>query len=170
MTKEEHYAKLITEILKLDKSDIADDNDFDAESQKHILERDKYYSDLLKHFVEITEERNKAKEKNKWIYFWIIMILLIALNVLVIAVVAVLLVKCNAEQLVKSIPVFITGIAGFVSSIIAIPLSITKYLFSTKEDRYITEIISHTQEHDLSGRKILKAIEEAAKSEEKKAS
>lgn len=170
MTKEQQYGRLIKEILDLDKSDIDDDNEFDTESRKHILERDEYYSDLLKHFVTITKERNKAKEKNKWIYFWVIMTSLVALDLMIISVVIVLLIKCNAEQLIDSIPVFVTAIAGFVSSIIAIPLAITKYLFSTKEDKYITEIISHTQEHDLSGRRILKTITEAAKAEEKAAS
>lgn len=36
--------------------------------------------------------------------------------------------------------------------IIAIPIAITKYLFSTKEDENITNIILHTQRHDSSGR------------------
>ena len=42
---------------------------------------------------------------------------------------------------------------GFVSAIITIPTTITKYLFSTSEDENITQIILHTQEHDVSGRK-----------------
>ena len=42
---------------------------------------------------------------------------------------------------------------GFVSAIITIPTTITKYLFSTTEDENITEIILHTQEHDVNGRK-----------------
>lgn len=52
----------------------------------------------------------------------------------------------------NAIPLLITAIVGFVSAIISIPLTITKYLFSTKEDEYITNIILHTQEHDTSGR------------------
>jgi hypothetical protein len=39
-----------------------------------------------------------------------------------------------------------------VSVIIAIPISITKYLFSAKEDKNTTDIILHTQEHDTTGR------------------
>lgn len=88
--------------------------------------------------------------------------LLVLLNVIIVVTITMLLIKCNSSELVSEIPVFITAIAGFASSIIAIPLSITKYLFSTKEDEYITEIISHTQEHDLSSRRILKAITEVA--------
>lgn len=84
--------------------------------------------------------------------------LLITLNITIVAIVIVLLIKCNSSELIDSIPVLITAITGFASSIIAIPLSITKYLFSTQEDEYITKIISHTQEHDSSGRKILKDI------------
>ena len=56
------------------------------------------------------------------------------------------------EQLIEAIPLFITSIVGLVSVIIAIPIAITKYLFSTKEDENITKIILHTQEHDTTGR------------------
>lgn len=41
---------------------------------------------------------------------------------------------------------------GFVSAIITIPVTITKYLFSTEEDKNITQIILHTQDHDTTGR------------------
>lgn len=152
----------MSNIAKQDIDDINDDNEFDTESKKQIIERDKHYSELLKHFVEITKARNISKEKYKWIYFKVIMGLLVLLNVIIVVTITMLLIKCNSSELVSEIPVFITAIAGFASSIIAIPLSITKYLFSTKEDEYITEIISHTQEHDLSSRRILKAITEVA--------
>lgn len=157
MTKEE-YLKIVSSFIDVAKSNIDDDNEFNTESQKQILERDKQYSELLKHFVEITKTRNDAKEKNKWIYFKIIMGILILLNTSVFVTIIVILVKCNATQIISAVPVLVTAITGFASSIIAIPLTITKYLFSTKEDQYITDIISHTQEHDLSSRRILKAI------------
>lgn len=158
MTKED-FRKIVTGLSDIvEEYDIQDDNDFDSETQKQIIRRDEQYSDLLEHFVSITKERNYSKEKNKWIFFKIIMGLLITLNITIVAIVIVLLIKCNSSELIDSIPVLITAITGFASSIIAIPLSITKYLFSTQEDEYITKIISHTQEHDSSGRKILKDI------------
>lgn len=153
------FMRIVSELSDIvEEEDIQDDGDFDKEAQKQIIRRDEQYSDLLEHFVYITKERNYSKEKNKWIFFKIIMGLLIVLNITIVVTITVLLVRCNSNELVKSIPVFITAIAGFASSIIAIPLSITKYLFSTQEDEYITKIISHTQEHDSSGRKILKDI------------
>lgn len=158
MTKED-FRKIVTGLSDIvEEYDIQDDNDFDSETQKQIIRRDEQYSDLLEHFVSITKDRNYSKEKNKWIFFKIIMGLLITLNITIVAIVIVLLIKCNSSELIDSIPVLITAITGFASSIIAIPLSITKYLFSTQEDEYITKIISHTQEHDSSGRKILKDI------------
>lgn len=151
------YIKIMAEIAEIAKTDVDEDDDFDDKSKQEITKRDEQYSALLKHFVNITQKRNDAKEEKKWVFFWIIMVLLMALGVLAIATVVVLLVKCTGEQLVNVIPAIITAIVGFSASIIAIPLAITKYLFSTKEDKYITEIISHTQEHDLAGRRIIKA-------------
>lgn len=60
--------------------------------------------------------------------------------------------KADIQQLIDAIPLFITSIIGLVFAVIAIPIAITKYLFSTKEDKNITDIILHTQEHDTSGR------------------
>ena len=35
------------------------------------------------------------------------------------------------------------------------PLIITKYLFNSDEEKYIADIISHTQEHDMSSKELL---------------
>ena len=168
MTKDE-FERIVSGLSDIMKLNIEEDDQFSAESQKQIIERDKQYSELLAHFVEVTKRRNDSKERYKWIYFKIIMGLLILLNVSIFTTITVILIKCSNQQIIEAIPILITSIAGFASSIIAIPLSITKYLFSTKEDRYITDIISHTQEHDLSSRKILKAIEKVADQESKSA-
>lgn len=162
------YIRIMSEIAKMAKTDIDDDDDFDDKSKKEITKRDEQYSNLLMHFVNITQRRNDAKERNKWFFFWIIMGLLMALGLLAIVTVVVLLIKCTGDELVNAIPAIITAIVGFSASIIAIPLAITKYLFSTKEDKYITEIISHTQEHDLAGRRIIKALRDVNDSTEQK--
>ena len=62
----------------------------------------------------------------------------------------------NTNELVKSIPVLITAIVSFISTIIIIPATITKFLFNTKEDENITSVIVHTQEHDTTGITLLK--------------
>lgn len=162
------YIRIMSEIAKIAKTDVDDEDDFDDKSKQEITKRDGRYTDLLEHFVQITRKRNYAKEKKKWTFFWIIMVLLMALGILAIATVVVLLIKCTGEQLVNVVPAIITAIVGFSASIIAIPLAITKYLFSTKEDKYITEIISHTQEHDLAGRRIIKALRDVNDSTEQK--
>ena len=75
---------------------------------------------------------------------------------------------CHLEEsirLVRLLPAFITAIAGYISAVIAVPLVITKYLFNSEEEKYIAEIVKHTQEHDLAGRKILKDTTFADKKE-----
>lgn len=49
----------------------------------------------------------------------------------------------------------ISCLISFSSVLIAIPLIITKYLFNNKEDKRISGIILHTQEHDINGKKIM---------------
>ena len=155
------YTKIFEELITLRKHDVDDEKDFDEETQKQIIVRDEKYSQLLDHFVDITKRRNDSKERNKWFFFWILMAMLVLFGGVSSLTVIIVLLKADTEQIVRSVPALVTAIAGFASTVIAIPLTITKYLFSTDEDKYITTIISHTQEHDLSSRKILKAIEQA---------
>ena len=155
------YTKIFEELINLRKNDVEDEKDFDEETQKQIIVRDEKYSQLLDHFVDITKRRNDSKERNKWFFFWILMAMLVLFGGVSSLTVIIVLLKADTEQIVRSVPALVTAIAGFASTVIAIPLTITKYLFSTDEDKYITTIISHTQEHDVSSRKILKAIEQA---------
>lgn len=160
------YLNIIKDLLNFQKSDIESEKDFDKETQKQIIKRDEKYSQLLEHFVDITMRRNESKEKHKWQFFMIIMCMLGIFSIISSLVIVIILFKCNQQEIIKCIPALITAITGFATTIIAIPLTVTKYLFSTHEDKYITEIISHTQEHDLSSRKILKAIEQAIETHE----
>lgn len=129
-----------------------DDKLFREKTTSEISERDKEYTYLLQHFVKITKIRNYLKEIFKWIFYLIIMISLFFFFIMLYKLFNSFIKKANIEQLINSIPLFITSIVSFISVIIAIPIAITKYLFSTKEDENITNIILHTQRHDSSGR------------------
>lgn len=158
MTKDD-FNKIVSELSNIvEEKDVHSDNEFNSKTQEQIIKRDEEYTKLLEHFVSITVNRNNAKEKYKWIFFKIIMALLVILDISTAGIVMSILYKCDTNELISAFPVLITAITGFTSSIIAIPLSITKYLFSTNEDEYITAIISHTQEHDSSGRMLFKSL------------
>lgn len=129
-----------------------DDKIFRESTTKQITERDAQYTDLLSHFVKITKVRNKLKEFFKWSFYLVTMGSIIALTIIIYLLFKKYTSSANIQQLIDSMPLLITSMVGFVSAIIAIPVTITKYLFSTKEDENITQIILHTQEHDVNGR------------------
>lgn len=54
----------------------------------------------------------------------------------------------------------VSSLISFSSVIIAVPLIITKYLFSSKEDKRIAKIILHTQEHDLNGKRLIQNLKD----------
>ena len=41
-----------------------------------------------------------------------------------------------------------TSIVAFISTVIVVPITITRFLFNTREDDNITKLIAHTQDHD----------------------
>lgn len=129
-----------------------DDKTFRDNVAEEITNRDKYYTELLTHFVKITKVRNCLKEIFKWSFYVMVIVAMITLIIVINSIFHVFIKEANVKQLMEAIPLFITAIVGFVSVIIAIPIAITKYLFSTKEDENITSIILHTQDHDTNGR------------------
>lgn len=151
--KEEDIAKQILRILYSEKEDnTQDDKTFRQKTKDEISVRDEKYSDLLKHFVSITKWRNILKEIFKWLFYATIITAVVFLTIIEYKLFKRCFTAMNNKELIKFIPLLLTGIVSFVSTIIAIPLTITKYLFSTKEDENITQIILHTQIHDTSGR------------------
>ena len=93
------------------------------------------------------------KEFFKWSFYLTLIFALIALVKITYSLFNKYTSSATIEQISESLPLLITSMVGFVSAIITIPTTITKYLFSTTEDENITEIILHTQEHDVNGRK-----------------
>lgn len=78
-------------------------------------------------------------------------------SIIILVIIVYLLLKkytssANIQQHIDSMFLLITSMVDFISTIIAILVTITKYLFSTNEDENITPIILHTQEHDVNGR------------------
>lgn len=135
------------------REDIDYDANFDNISKKNISDRDDAYTKLLEHFVNVTKCRNIIKEIHKWIYFWIIMILTLIFGISICS----MLIKFDLSNTssVNNLIAFIASVVSFASVIISIPLIITKYLFSSKEDKRIAAIILHTQRHDLDNKRIL---------------
>ena len=146
------YQNLIKLLDHPEEDNTQDDKIFRKNTKKQITNRDEKYSELLTHFVQITKIRNILKEIFKWSFYLAIIVAIVSLVIIVYRLFNKYLKAASIEQILESAPLLITAMVGFVSTIITIPVTITKYLFSTEEDKNITEIILHTQEHDTSGR------------------
>lgn len=134
---------------------------------EQIEQRDGAYTELLQHFVKVTRIRNYLKEFFKWTFYLTIVCSIIALISVFCSLFSFFIKSATVEQMIEALPLFVTALVSFVSVIIAIPLAITKYLFSTNEDKNITDIILHTQEHDTSGRQWFLDFKNTAKNKEK---
>ncbi|MBQ7919328.1 MAG: hypothetical protein IJ324_05250 [Lachnospiraceae bacterium] len=146
------YQMLFDILNDKEEDNTEDDKTFRKNTKEQITDRDKKYTELLSHFVWITKIRNVLKEIFKWSFYLVVIGSILVLIVVVYKLFNRYISSANMEQLLESTPLLITAMVGFVSTIITIPVTITKYLFSTEEDKNITEIILHTQEHDTSGR------------------
>lgn len=131
---------------------VEDDNDFRSDTTGEITKRDKEYTELLSFFVGITKVRSVLKEFFKWLFYAVVVASIIVVIVLTVLLFNKYIKNASFSELIDALPLLITAMVGLISTIITIPVVITKYLFDTAEDKNITSIILHTQEHDTSGR------------------
>lgn len=146
------YKTIFDLFTKNAKDTTEDDHTFRKKTTEEISKRDAEYSKLLQHFVKMTKLRNGLREFFKWLFYLLVISSTAVLTIIVYKLFDRIMSSADTEQILESLPLLITAMVGFVSTIIAIPVTITKYLFNTDEDKNITQIILHTQEHDTSGR------------------
>jgi len=132
--------------------DSEDNKHFRKGAREHITERDKQFTALVQHFVKITRIRNIIKEIVKWVFLVVVLVFFVAVIIKIFNILDIILFNVEIESIIEYVPAIITAVVGLVSTIIGVPMVIAQYLFSTKEDENITAIISHTQDHDTSGR------------------
>lgn len=123
---------------------------------QQIKERDKQYTELLAAYVSISRIRNNVKEWHKWIFFWLVIVACVVFLVVAIRTIGLIMESQDPDFIVSAIPIVVAAFASLLTAVIGIPLAITNFLFNTKEDDNITEIIKHTQEHDAVGRDLFK--------------
>lgn len=123
-----------------------------AKVRAQIIHRDQDYSDLLHSYVNTSRVRNVLKEIHKWVLFWGMVYACVMGYHLIDRIISPILDSKDVAVIVDAMPVLIASLVAFISAVIAIPLAVVNFLFNTKEDDNITEIIKHTQEHDAKGR------------------
>lgn len=132
------------------------DTDTGKSLEKEIVKRDKRYSELLDNYITVTKRRNCLKEWHKWIFFWLVVIACGFVMVLVYKTITKIIKSEDYSVIIQSIPVIITAFVSCITSVIAIPLTITRFLFNTNEDDNIAKIIQHMKDHDMAGITLLK--------------
>ena len=147
----EEIAKLIGDIIYTES-----DGDPGKKIQNQIVARDKKYTELLNAYTTITKFRFFLKEVHKWVFFWLVIVASIVCLKLSYRLVNEILAKNDVSLIIDAVPVILAALTAFVSTVIAVPLTITQFLFNTKEDDNITTLIQHTQDHDVSGIDMLK--------------
>ena len=137
------------------------EDEFKAENQEQLGRRDIHYTAMIETFVKTYADRQNKKEDNKWIFYWFVLIGFAVCILLPIALIVIILILFPPEDIARATPVIIGAFVSLISSLIALPLTIAKYLFNPKEDKEITNMVIKMQEQDLGNRNLLlKKLEE----------
>lgn len=132
------------------------DDDVSGTLTTQIAQRDIQYTEILKNHAALIKKRGICKEIHKWIFFWMIMGIGGCALWFIYKILNKIVSADDINIIVESIPIIITAGVTFISTVIAIPLTIANFLFDTKEDDNVTSLIKYTQEHDVSGINVFK--------------
>lgn len=149
MSSYDEYARLSRYVRNL--LFTTSDNDSGERIAKQIVKRDLKYTELLESYTTITKVRFTLKEIHKWLFFWMVIVACGYCLVLAYRLVSRILSVEDPQFIIDSVAVIFAAFTAFVSTVIAVPMTITKFLFNTNEDDNITQLIQHTQEHDAAG-------------------
>lgn len=154
MSNFDEYIELSRRIRNL--SFALSDDDSGKFIAKEIVNRDKRYSELLEAYTCVTKVRLILKEIHKWLFFWMVIVACFCVGLLSYRLINRVLETEELTAIVDAVPAILTAFTAFVSTVIVVPMTITKFLFNTQEDDNITSLIQHTQQHDTSSIDMLK--------------
>lgn len=106
------------------------------------------YTDILDAYTENVRETIKTKRCYKTIVFWTSMVLLVATFLLLVITIITFALKKQQPEIIEWCSAFIPAIVSFLTVFIVIPKVITKYLFNSEEEKYMSEIIKNIQTYD----------------------
>ena len=144
------YDDIFNDLMKrrIDRIFVGSDDDLEEVLRSQLGRRGVIYTELLKNYSKTTKWRNILKEFHKWAFFWLVMTAGGFVVYYISRIMNKVLVIESTEEFLNAIPVIITAFVSLLSTVIGVPLTITKFLFNTKEDDNITGTIHHTQDHD----------------------
>lgn len=135
---------------------IRKDSDSPREAiMQRMAERELQYTQLTHNYVVINYKRYKYKEIHKWAFFWTMIAILLFVTV-VFGIIAIKVAIAPTEEIVNRIPILLGAYTSFISTIIAIPLLIGKYLFNKTEEADMGKIIENMQNYDRKGQELFK--------------
>ena len=143
-----------------EKLKVSDDSDSGTVLADGLLSRDRLYSTLLDNYIRLTLRRNRLKEIHKWIFFWV-------MNLLILVSCVCCFVFIFSHKPSDGVVSIIGAFSSLITTLVAIPLIIANYLFNIKEDDQITSFILETEKQDYAQRELLKELYAKAKAESK---
>lgn len=118
----------------------------DAVNGIEYSNRDKIYTQLLKHYKDTFQSKSKWNKWYKLSFF--VLSMLVFVGIIVASVGAICFVALKQETSMSDVSVVVGSTAGIVSSIIVLPRIIAEHLFPTNEDANMNDMVKNMQVND----------------------
>lgn len=126
--------------------DVNDETDFKKIKQNSWKEHSKQYTELLTNYVENSKATLKSKQcQKKWFFIVSMVVLSIAM---IISIVGIYIVSTGSNDTIDKLISVIPSLLTFFTPLFVIPNLIAKYLFNTKDEEHMIEVVKHIISHD----------------------
>jgi len=146
---EKRYSKYLSS--NSDNPECLDDSHLSDEYE--LLKRGRYYSILLKSYVEHYQENQHIKSQKKWQFYHIVIVAFVIVLLLLVAA-SVFITIFFRENKIAIITSYISSFIGLFSSLTVIPHTIVKYLFNPQEEELIANLVIEMQKQDLHNKEL----------------
>ncbi len=126
--------------------DVNDEDDFKKIKQRSWKEHAEQYTELLTNYVENSKKTLRAKRMQKVCFFWVSVVIL--LITVIASVLIIYRVSTGDSETIDKILNIIPPLLTFLTPLFVIPNLIAKYLFDTKEEEHMIEIVKQIINHD----------------------
>lgn len=123
------------------------------EENQEYNKRNLLYSTLLEKYISIYERKEKAKAGYKCVFFWITIVLFVA--IVGSCLYSIIMLQTSTNSDLTNIGVALTNVAGIISTIIILPRIIADHLFPTNEESNMLEMVKNMQDNDANIRDLL---------------
>ncbi|OUP26161.1 hypothetical protein [Faecalibacterium sp. An192] len=119
---------------------------FREDARKNWMANSEQYRNLLTTYVNNIDDNLKSKRCQKKVFFWLSVLILLGVTGAIIYIIY--QISISPPDIIVLLLQVVTALTAFLTPLLVLPKTIVNYLFTTKDEEYMIQIIEQIIRHD----------------------